>query len=100
MNVFILTPRAEQDIGDIWEYIAVDNIEAAGRVTAALESAIANSQPIRPQRRLQRRRVLHPSLRRPPHGRERRAPWRQALRSRRRLRRHVRLVRSTQVKTP
>lgn len=23
---FVLTPRAEQDIGDIWDYIAVDSI--------------------------------------------------------------------------
>ncbi len=28
----ILTPRARQDVNDIWDYIANDNIEAAGRV--------------------------------------------------------------------
>lgn len=37
---FVLTPRAEQDIGDIWDYIAVDNIDAADRVLTALETAI------------------------------------------------------------
>ena len=36
MKPFILTPRAEQDVNDIWEYIADDNIEAADRVLAAL----------------------------------------------------------------
>ena len=25
-----LTPRAKQDVNDIWDYIAVDNVEAAG----------------------------------------------------------------------
>jgi plasmid stabilization system protein ParE len=29
---FVLTPRAEQDLHEIWEYIAADNIEAADRV--------------------------------------------------------------------
>jgi plasmid stabilization system protein ParE len=37
---FILTPRAEQDLGDIWEYIASDSIEAADRVLDALEKAL------------------------------------------------------------
>lgn len=37
---FVLTPLAEQDIGDIWDYIAADNIDAADRVLAALEKAI------------------------------------------------------------
>ncbi len=37
---FVLTPRAEQDIGDIWDYIAVDSIDAADRVLTALEKAI------------------------------------------------------------
>jgi plasmid stabilization system protein ParE len=40
MKPFILTPRAAQDLGDIWEYIADDNIEAADRVLAALEKAM------------------------------------------------------------
>ena len=37
---FVLTPRAEQEIEDIWEYIAGDNIEAADRVLDALETAM------------------------------------------------------------
>jgi len=28
MKFFVLTQRAEQDISDIWDYIADDNIEA------------------------------------------------------------------------
>ena len=40
MKPFILTPRAEQDIGDIWDYIADDNIEAADRVLDALDNAL------------------------------------------------------------
>jgi plasmid stabilization system protein ParE len=32
MKRFILTPRARQDLNDIWDYIANDNIEAADRV--------------------------------------------------------------------
>jgi toxin ParE1/3/4 len=37
---FILTPRARQDVNDIWDYIADDNIEAADRVLDALEAAM------------------------------------------------------------
>ena len=37
---FVLTPRADQDIGDIWDYIAADNIDAADRVLGALEKAM------------------------------------------------------------
>ncbi len=37
---FVLTPRAEQDIGDIWDYIAADSINAADGVLTALEKAI------------------------------------------------------------
>lgn len=37
---FVLTPRAEQDIGDVWDYMASDSIAAADRVLAALEKAI------------------------------------------------------------
>ena len=37
---FVLTPRAEQDIGDIWDYIAADSIDAADRVLTALEKSI------------------------------------------------------------
>ena len=40
MTLFILTARAEQDLSDIWEYIAGDNIAAAGRVLDALEKAM------------------------------------------------------------
>jgi plasmid stabilization system protein ParE len=29
MKRFILSPEAEQDLDDIWEYIALDNIDAA-----------------------------------------------------------------------
>lgn len=38
MKPYVLTPRAEQDIGDIWDYIAEDGIEAANRVLDALHS--------------------------------------------------------------
>jgi plasmid stabilization system protein ParE len=37
---FVLTPRAKQDVNDIWDYIADDNIEAADRVLDALDSAM------------------------------------------------------------
>jgi plasmid stabilization system protein ParE len=40
MNRFVLTPRAKQDLNDIWDYIADDNIEAADQVLEALESAM------------------------------------------------------------
>ena len=40
MKRFILTPRAQQDIYDIWEYIADDNLGAADRVLDALEKAM------------------------------------------------------------
>ena len=40
MKPFSLTPRAEQDVSDIWEYIATDSLEAADRVLAALEKAM------------------------------------------------------------
>ena len=40
MKRFILTPRANQDVNDIWDYIANDNIEAADRVLEALERAM------------------------------------------------------------
>ena len=40
MKPFILTPRAEQDVSDVWDYIADDSIEAADRVLAALEKAL------------------------------------------------------------
>jgi plasmid stabilization system protein ParE len=40
MKRFVLTPRARQDLNDIWDYIAADNVEAAERVLDALEGAI------------------------------------------------------------
>jgi toxin ParE1/3/4 len=40
MNRFVLTPRAKQDVNDIWDYIADDNIEAADQVVESLESAM------------------------------------------------------------
>ena len=40
MKRFILTPRAKQDVNDIWDYIANDNIEAADRVLDALVNAM------------------------------------------------------------
>jgi plasmid stabilization system protein ParE len=40
MKRFVLTPRARQDINDIWDYIAVENINAADRVLYALERAM------------------------------------------------------------
>jgi antitoxin ParD1/3/4/toxin ParE1/3/4 len=40
MTRFVLTQRARQDIGDIWDYIAEDNIDAADRVLDALSGAM------------------------------------------------------------
>jgi toxin ParE1/3/4 len=40
MKRFILTPSAERDVSEIWDYISVDNTDAADRVLAALESAM------------------------------------------------------------
>ena len=40
MKPFILTPRAEQDVSDIWDYIADDSIEAADRVLAVMEKTM------------------------------------------------------------
>jgi toxin ParE1/3/4 len=40
MKPFVLTPRAEQDVSDIWDYIADDSIEAADRVLAVLEKTL------------------------------------------------------------
>lgn len=37
---FVLTPRAKQDVEDIWDYIAADNVDAADRVSTAFEKAI------------------------------------------------------------
>ncbi len=40
MKRFVLARRAKQDVSDIWDYIADDNIETADRVLDALDSAI------------------------------------------------------------
>jgi plasmid stabilization system protein ParE len=40
MKRFILTRRAKQDVNEIWDYIADDNIEAADRVLDALDNAM------------------------------------------------------------
>jgi len=40
MKRLVLTPRAEQDVNDIWDYIADDNIEAADRVLDALNKTM------------------------------------------------------------
>lgn len=37
-----LTPRALSDLGDIWEYIAEDSVDAANRVESAILSACEN----------------------------------------------------------
>jgi plasmid stabilization system protein ParE len=39
MSRFVLTPAADQDLNDIWDYIAADSVEAANRVLNALEAA-------------------------------------------------------------
>jgi plasmid stabilization system protein ParE len=40
MKPFILTPRAEQDVSDIWDYITEESIEAADRVLEAIAKAL------------------------------------------------------------
>ncbi len=40
MKLYVLTPSARQDVNDIWDCIASDNVEAADRVVDALESAM------------------------------------------------------------
>ncbi len=40
MKAFVLTPRAEQDLAGIWDYIAADSLEAADRVLIALEGTM------------------------------------------------------------
>jgi plasmid stabilization system protein ParE len=39
-ELFLLTPRAAQDVNDVWNYIADDKIEAADRVLDALHRAM------------------------------------------------------------
>ena len=40
MKRYVLTPSAQRDVNDIWDYIANDSVEAADRVLDALESAM------------------------------------------------------------
>ncbi len=40
MKRFVLTPLAEQDLNEIWEYIGDDSVEAANRVLSKIEAAI------------------------------------------------------------
>ena len=39
MSKYVLSPEADQDLDDIWEYIAQDDIEAADRWDAKLREA-------------------------------------------------------------
>jgi plasmid stabilization system protein ParE len=39
MNRFFLTPEADQDLDDIWEFIALDDIDAADRWDGKLRDA-------------------------------------------------------------
>ena len=39
MSKYVLTPEEDQDLDDIWEYIALDDIEAADRWDARLRDA-------------------------------------------------------------
>ena len=39
-EAFVLTARAQQDVSDIWDYIAGDNVTAADRVLDALNGAM------------------------------------------------------------
>ena len=39
---FQLTPRALDDLSEIWDYIAIDSVKAANRVESAILSACSN----------------------------------------------------------
>src|SRR4051794_22150112 len=41
MSGYVLSPQADQDLDDIWEHIAADDIEAADRWDAKLRDALA-----------------------------------------------------------
>ena len=41
MSLYLLTPQAEDDLFDIWSYIAKDNLEAADRVETQIYAACA-----------------------------------------------------------
>ena len=47
MSRYILSPAALEDLDSIWLFIAEDNLDAAERVVAELESAALGSRPIR-----------------------------------------------------
>jgi len=40
MSRFVLTPQAEQDLNDLWDYIAQDDVKTADGVLAKIEKAI------------------------------------------------------------
>jgi plasmid stabilization system protein ParE len=40
MKRFVLTPLAEQDLNEIWEYIGDESVEAANRILGKIETAI------------------------------------------------------------
>lgn len=40
MSKYVLTPEADQDLDDIWDYIAQDDIEAADRWDAKLRESV------------------------------------------------------------
>jgi plasmid stabilization system protein ParE len=41
MSLYLLTPQAEDDLFDIWSYIAQDNLDAADRVETQIYTACA-----------------------------------------------------------
>ncbi len=41
MSLYLLTPQAEEDLFDIWSYIAQDSLNAANRVEAEIYAACA-----------------------------------------------------------
>lgn len=41
MSLYLLTPQAEDDLFDIWSYIAQDNLDAANRVETEIYAACA-----------------------------------------------------------
>ena len=42
MNDYVFTTSAQQDIFDLWEFIAKDDIDAADRVRDSLYDAVGN----------------------------------------------------------
>jgi len=45
MSGFVLHPGALADLNEIWEYIAIDNLNAADRVLGEIEEAIRSLVP-------------------------------------------------------